>query len=95
MIDRIRLVKIKHRPPIIYHDSLADGVEYMGIGHSGGDVTVWAWVGDELKTWGDDKTHQDVLGDKKYAYWRGRFEGYTKTLSSVVVPASSWRLIDR
>lgn len=46
-------------------------------------MTVWAWVNDELKTWGDDKTHEDMLGDKKYNCWRGRYEGYTKTLSFV------------
>ncbi len=65
------------------HDAEGGGPDYMGIGHSGGDVVVWAYVDGKLMTWTDHRTHQDVLGSSRFDYWRGRYEGFTGKISIV------------
>ena len=69
------------------HDSEGGSADYMGIGHSGGDVAIWAYVDEELLIWTDlGKNHIDVLKDKLTDYWRGRYEGFTNKIS-VVCPS--------
>ncbi len=75
--------KRKPRKRVIKHTAEGGSASYMGIGHSGGEVTVWAWVDGGLEMWEDDLTHEDVMGKNRFDYWRGRYEGFTHTCSAV------------
>ncbi len=77
-------MKKKIKDKFYEHDTNGGDEEYMGIGHSGGGVVIWAYVDGKMMTWTDlGKNHEDVLGKDRFDYWRGRYEGYTGKISIV------------
>ncbi len=79
------------RRKFIRHPEVGGSAAYMGIGHTGGGAVVWAYVDGRLETWTDSRTHQDMYGNERFDYWRGRYEGFTGKLSIVAPSGTNYR----